>query len=191
MIMRKFLKLDDALSRSVLATGHRQEGCPSFLSLYSHHRFSLYSPSFLSLQGPAPFLENSLHNSLRVDCSSTCLVTVVHSPGIMACSQPATVIKLSLFHIFQCASLQCRQLRLAPQYVKPGVYSCPALQMTHDQIWRIWPAVLLHTVFATSKFLVYGYIIINLYNYKVIVLVSKKTSINLGIPNVLLTLLGK
>ncbi|KAF8589566.1 UPF0187-domain-containing protein [Ramaria rubella] len=40
-------------------------------------------------------------------------------------------------------------------------------------IWRIWPAVLLHTVFAA-----------------IIVVISRKTNVNLGIPNVLLTLLG-
>ncbi|KAF8488259.1 Bestrophin, RFP-TM, chloride channel-domain-containing protein [Gautieria morchelliformis] len=40
-------------------------------------------------------------------------------------------------------------------------------------VWRIWPAVLLHTVFAT-----------------IIVVVSRKTNVDLGIPNVLLTLLG-
>ncbi|KAI0364984.1 hypothetical protein BV20DRAFT_789411 [Pilatotrama ljubarskyi] len=40
-------------------------------------------------------------------------------------------------------------------------------------IWRIWPAVLLHTVFAA-----------------IVVSVSLKTSVRLGIPNVMLTLLG-
>ncbi|KAL4246288.1 Voltage-dependent anion channel-forming protein YneE/VCCN1/2-like protein [Abortiporus biennis] len=40
-------------------------------------------------------------------------------------------------------------------------------------IWRIWPAVLLHTVFAA-----------------VVVTITLKTRYNLGIPNVMLTLLG-
>ncbi|KAH9940400.1 Bestrophin, RFP-TM, chloride channel-domain-containing protein [Epithele typhae] len=40
-------------------------------------------------------------------------------------------------------------------------------------IWRIWPAVLLHTVFAA-----------------VIVTISMRTRFNLGIPNVMLTVLG-
>ena len=51
---------------------------------------------------------------------------------------------------------------------------CLVMFLTSMQIWRIWPAVLMHTAFAA-----------------LVVSVSLRTRFTLGVPNVLLTLLGE
>ena len=62
-----------------------------------------------------------------------------------------------------------------------------------EQIWRIWPAVLLHTLFAagSSNFQVWLVVQLKTLFFLVVVYLSMGGIFNLEIPSVMLTVLGK